>query len=134
MAGRWLKANGEAIYATRPWKLVGEGDETKLRARQWKFGNCDASDIRFTRSKDRRSLYAIALGYPKSGRLKIKTLGMQTVIASGGIERITLLDREQSLKWKRDAIALHVELPGNLDKYQSAYALKIEPKGRLSLK
>lgn len=132
--GRWLKANGEAIFATRPWKLVGEGDETKLRARQWKFGNCDASDIRFTRSKDQRSLYAIALGYPKSGRLRIKALGRQTVIASGGIERITLLGRKQSLKWERDAVALYVELPGSLDKDQPAYALKIEPKGRLSLK
>jgi hypothetical protein len=53
---RWLKTNGEAIFATRPWKIAREGDETKLRTRQWKFGVCDASDIRFTRSKDERIL------------------------------------------------------------------------------
>ncbi|MGS0524368.1 alpha-L-fucosidase [Zobellia nedashkovskayae] len=27
--GAWLKINGEAIYATRPWKVSGEGPSTK---------------------------------------------------------------------------------------------------------
>ena len=26
--GAWLKVNGEAIYATRPWKIYGEGPST----------------------------------------------------------------------------------------------------------
>ena len=26
--GAWLKINGEAIYATRPWKIYGEGPST----------------------------------------------------------------------------------------------------------
>lgn len=131
--GRWLQANGEAIFATRPWKVVGEGDETKLRTRQWKFDACGASDIRFTRSKDGRFLYAIVLGYPKAGRLSIRTLSEQTIIADGGINRITLLGRDEPLTWSRDGIALNVELPVGIDKDQPAYALKIEPAGKLSL-
>ena len=131
--GRWLKTNGEAIFATRPWKVSAEGDQTKLRARGWKFGDCDASDIRFTRSKDGRFLYAIILGYPKAGQVKIRSLGEQTVIADGGIRRVTLLGDDGPLLWNRDAVALQVELPEGIDKNQPAYALKIEPAGKLSL-
>ncbi len=130
--GRWLKTNGEAIFATRPWKVAGEGDETKLRARGWKFGDCDASDIRFTRSKDGRYLYAIVLGYPKAGQVRIRTLGEQTFISNGGIRRVTLLGGDGPLTWKRDAVALQIELPERTDKNQPAYALKIEPAGKLS--
>ena len=130
--GRWLKTNGEAIFATRSWKVSGEGDETKLRARGWKFGDCDASDIRFTRSKDGRYLYAIILGYPKAGQVRIRTLGEQTVISNGGIRRVTLLGGDGPLTWKRDAVALQIELPERTDKNQPAYALKIEPAGKLS--
>ena len=131
--GQWLKKNGEAIFATRPWKVSGEGDETKLRSRQWKFGDCDASDVRFTRSKDGRFLYAIVLGYPKAGQVRIRTLGEQTVIADGGIRRVTLLGGDGPLSWSRDAVALEVKLPEGVDKNQPAYALKIEPAGKLSL-
>jgi len=113
--------------------VIGEGDETRLRGRQWTFEVCDASDIRFTRSKDGRFLYAITLGYPKAGRLSIRTLSEQTLIADGGISKITLLGHDQPLTWSRDGIALNVELPAGIDKDQPAYALKIEPAGKLSL-
>ena len=132
--GRWLKANDEAIFATRPWKIVGEGDMTRLQSRQWKFGECDGSDIRFTRSKDGRTLYAIALGWPKNGKPAIKSLSRQTVIADGGIEKVTLLGSDKPLEFTRDAIALTVQLPKNTDQDKEAYALKITPKGKLSLK
>ena len=42
--GSWMFINSEAIYATRPWVVTNEGD------------------IWFTRSKDRRTLYAIVDG------------------------------------------------------------------------
>lgn len=47
--GDWLEVNGEAIYETRP----RQGD-------LWK----EAKDIRFTRSKDNRTVYAICLKWP----------------------------------------------------------------------
>ena len=31
--GAWLKINGEAIYATRPWKVYGEGPSTDVQRR-----------------------------------------------------------------------------------------------------
>jgi alpha-L-fucosidase len=48
-AGEWLKVNGEAIYATRP----REGE-------RWSEGDT----IRYTRSKDRRFVYAILMKWP----------------------------------------------------------------------
>ncbi|MHC4191990.1 MAG: hypothetical protein ACYSUB_20330 [Planctomycetota bacterium] len=47
--------------------------------------------------------------------------------------RITLLGSDAPLSWKRNAIALDVELPGGTDKNQPAYALKIEPVGKLRM-
>ena len=131
--GRWLKANGEAIYATRPWKVVGEGDETKLRARSWKFIDCDGSDIRFTRSKDGNTLYALVLGYPKNGKLRISTLSNQTKIARGGIESVTLIDGNRPVEWRRDGIGLHLEMPDGVDQDELAYALRIEVEGKLDM-
>jgi alpha-L-fucosidase len=131
--GQWLAANGEAIYATRRWKIHAEGDEAKLRARGWKFADCDASDIRFTRSKDGSTLYAIALGYPRDGTLTIKSLGLATKIAPGGIKSIRLLDGNLPVVWQRNDAALVITLPEGVKKDDLAYALRIVPDGKLDL-
>ncbi len=130
--GQWLKTNGEAIYATRPWKVVGQGDETELRKRQWLFIDCDATDIRFTRSKDLTKLYAILLGYPKSGTVSIDTLSNQTAIADGGIKRVSLLGHDQPLEWERTGIDFTLQLPAGISQEEPAYVLKIEVNGKLS--
>jgi alpha-L-fucosidase len=62
-AGDWLKVNGEAIYSTRP----RQGD-------LWKEGQ----DIRFTRSKDNQTVYAICLKWPG------KTLTLKSVRPAAG--------------------------------------------------
>jgi len=132
--GAWLKVNGEAIYNTRPWKIVGEGDEAKLhRGKQWKFTDCAATDIRFTRSKDGKRLYAIALGYPAKGRLRIATLSQQTKIADGPIKSITLIDGEKPVKWTRSGIVLTLALPKATAKDRAAYAFRIEVDGKLDM-
>lgn len=131
--GRWLRTNGQAIYATRPWKVVGEGNEAKLRARGWKFIDCDASDVRFTRSKDASTLYAIVLGYPKGGKLRISTLSNQTRIAEGGIESVTLIDGGRPVQWQRNGIGLFIEMPSGVRADDLAYAFRIEVDGQLDL-
>ena len=48
-AGAWLRVNGEGVYASRPRELS-----------LWKEGE----DLRFTRSKDLRTVWAFALKWP----------------------------------------------------------------------
>jgi alpha-L-fucosidase len=130
--GKWLKANGEAIYATRPWKIHAEGDEKKLRrGKQWKFGDCDGSDIRFTRSKEGKVLYAIILGWPAGGKLSVKSLSTKTRIAAGPIKAITLVDGGKAVQWARDEQALTITMPASAPKDQPAYAFRIDPGGKL---
>ncbi len=103
--GAWLKTNGETIYNTRPWKLYGEG-QTKVEEGAFKedFG-FSAADIRFTQSKDGSALYAIALGWPESGKLNIKSLG------ESAIKRVELLGCDSEIEWTQSADGLQVTLP-----------------------
>ena len=128
--GAWLKVNGEAIFGTRPWTVHAEGGDAKcLRKRNkhtgWKFDRCDASDIRFTRSKDGKTLYAIALGAAK-GPLVIRTLKEGAKAYPGTIGTVQLLGSDAALAWKRTADGLCVEMPAKAPS-DHAVALKITP-------
>jgi alpha-L-fucosidase len=66
--GDWLKVNGEAIYATRPWRIHGEGPNLYDPGRGFERDQIrfTGEDIRYTRSKDGKNLYAIVLGRPET--------------------------------------------------------------------
>jgi alpha-L-fucosidase len=92
-AGKWLKLNGEAIYATRP--RAGE---------LWKQGN----DIRFTRSKDNNTIYALCLRWPG------KRLVLDSVCPEKG-SRIVMLGVAEPLRWSfAEKRGLTIELPETL--------------------
>ena len=103
-AGAWLKINGEAIFATRPY----------LRWRE-------DENIRFTRTKDKQFVYILSLGWPGA------TLRTQMVKPKVG-SVIKLLGHPQPLTWRMDGQMLTIDLPQDFQggRDQPAYAFKVE--------
>ena len=92
-AGQWLKINGKAIYATR----ARDGGS-------WKEGD----SIRFTRSKDAKTIFAHAYNWP-GDQLVLKTVKPKSN------SKIVLMATDTPLIWKYDAIkGLIINIPKNL--------------------
>ena len=129
--GSWLKVNGEAIYATRPWKIYGEGPSMEFSEEGGNGGQADVSkkpftpeDIRFTQSKDGGTLYAIVLEIPKDGKVLVKSLAAGSPHWPGKIGSVTLVGGGK-LQFTRDANGLHLSLPEKFDG-KIAFALKVQ--------
>ena len=71
-----LPRNGEAVYESRPWKVFGEGPTKTPEGHlaDLGFNGFGAEDIRFTQSKDGRTLYTILFGWPQDGEVLIRSL------------------------------------------------------------
>jgi len=101
--GTWLKQNGEAIYATRPW-IRAEGQSG------------DGIPVRFTQTDS--WLYVILMGQPKASSLKIKSL------APKAGSHIYLLGNSKPLAWTQRGEDVEVALPSGLPG-RYAYVLKM---------
>jgi alpha-L-fucosidase len=127
---QWMKINGGGIFATRPWKVYGEGapgvSGGMFNEGKQQFG---AGDIRFTQAKDGGTLYAFFLGWPKDGQLTIRTLGagIKTPLLDKTITSLSLLGSREKIQWTRNAGGLHVTLPAT-PPCACACALKIKLK------
>lgn len=92
--GKWLKINGEAVYATRPWKVAGEGPtNTAIEGASEHF---KYNDIRFTQSKDGSAVYVTIFGLPKD---KL-TLNVTKVNCLCEGAKVTMLSNNKSIKFK----------------------------------
>ncbi len=128
--GKWMAANGEGIYATRPWKIYGEGPSTDSTGqRRGQFGGArdvrtyTAEDFRFTAKGD--TVYAFLMSWPESGKATIKSLAKGSEHFPQEIAKMELLGAGP-LKFTRDAAGLVVELPEQKPN-DYAYVLKITP-------
>lgn len=124
--GAWLRTNGEAIYATRPWKTYGEGP---VAIKEGSFQgnsiqNVSASDIRYTRNKAGSLLYAVALGWPEA-EMSLRALGTAAATRPGRIEHVELLGTPMRPNWNQTASALQVTIPEHRPAADYAAALKI---------
>jgi alpha-L-fucosidase len=105
--GDWLKVNGEAIYATRPYLRYHEG-----------------KDLRFTRTKDRTFLYLISLKWPGAAL-------ESTLARAKESSAIRLIGYNHDLKWQQTADKLTIQMPEELQDEtkrpcQQAYVFKVE--------
>jgi alpha-L-fucosidase len=125
--GAWMAVNGEAIFATRPWRTFGEGPS---RAPGGMFNEdkqqFTGADVRFTQKNG--VLYALMLGWPNGGRAQIEALADGAQYAHGTIEQVELLGSQGALAFQRDASGLQVTLPESRNG-DMAYALKINGQG-----
>jgi alpha-L-fucosidase len=82
-----------------------------------------SEDIRFTQSKDGKTLYAIVLELPKDGKVTVKSLTTASQQWPGEIGNVELVGGGK-LEFTRDANGLHISLPEKFDG-KIAFALKI---------
>ena len=129
--GQWMASNSEGIYATRPWKVYGEGPSTiASNQNRGQFGGSrdvrayTAEDFRFTSKGD--TVYAFMMGWPEGGKATIKSLAQNSENFPGEIAKVELLDAG-TLTFTRDASGLVVSLPEKKPN-DFAYTLKITPK------
>ena len=127
-----MQQNGDAIYATRPWKIYGEGPAAATSQPRGHFGG--AIDVRPTTRADFRfvskgdTLYAFMMAWPEDGKATIKSLAQGSENYPGELGRIELLGNEGTpLQFTRDASGLVVTLPDKRPN-EIACALKITPK------
>lgn len=113
--GEWFSKYGEAIYETRPWDLFGFGDAS---AKQGSHGGQSATveytadDIRFTQSKDGKSLYMIFLGKPEVGkRVKQRLMAKHRYTPHTPIKRIVLLGSDVEVEFVHGDDDLTVIIP-----------------------
>jgi alpha-L-fucosidase len=105
--GKWLQVNGEGIYATRTHTVAAEGA------------------VRYTRSKDSTTVYAITLEWPGT------QLALTSVAPAPGSD-VYLLGYDRPLKWSYDNGVTTIILPDALQNEPSrpcehAWAFRFTP-------
>jgi alpha-L-fucosidase len=134
--GAWLKKYGEAIYSTRAWEKYGEGP-TKMGAAHGVMGapvEGTAKDIRFTRSKDNTTLYAILLGWEKGQKEIIFTSLASDRIDCKSLKNVLLINGKAGkylpLDFRQSEEGLTISLPERSFE-ELAYILKLSFDGKI---
>ena len=107
------------------WATFGEGPTKVVEGpfADTKRGAFTEADIRFTTKGD--TLYAIALAWPASGVVHIRTLASGSKALTRNIAGVDLLGSSTRVEWTRDADGLHVRLSGQPGTTPAAVGLRI---------
>lgn len=111
---KWMAVNGEAIYATRPWKIFGDGPVTKSNAspdasfNENKRKDLTVDDVRFTTKG--KTLYTFVMGWPQP-KAVISPLALGGNLGIGKVGKVELLGSQASLQWTQDNTGLQISMP-----------------------
>ena len=120
----WMSVNSEGIYASRPWKIYGEGP-TKPPGRGQPTPKYTHEDIRFTTKGN--SLYAFVLAWPETRSATIQALGTNSPqVAGRKVSEVSLLGYGGKLEWTQSTNNLTVKLP---ETAPSQHAVTLQIKG-----
>jgi alpha-L-fucosidase len=136
--GEWLDKFGESIYDTRPWLVFGEGP-TRLKQgggfthKQGGYLQYTPQDIRYTSSKDGKTVYAIVLGPPDAGQeIVLETFAKNNLKGDLAIKDISMLGSRETVKWTAGRKGLAITAPkGKV--HDMAVVFKISVNGRAEL-
>ena len=118
----WTGRYGEAIFASRPWRLSGEGP-TQVASGSFGEGKLkpfEAADIRFTTRGN--TLFAMTLGKPAGGML------VKSLAGVGTVRRVEVVGTPGPLAFRQDGEGLHVTIPDGAS-HDYGVALKIDGEG-----
>jgi alpha-L-fucosidase len=109
---RWMAVNSEGIYATRPWKILGDGPgiNSASGGGMNERGRKDltAEDVRFTTKGGH--LYAFVMGWPeKEASIPALALGGKNSVPK--IQNVALLGYSGKLQWTQNEQGFRVQLP-----------------------
>ena len=100
--GDWIKVNGEAIYGTRTHTSFNDGD-----------------NVRYTRSKDNKTLYVFLFNFPKEDVVLTKAMLSKNA-------KISMLGCGKNLKWKTTGQGVSISLPAEMEASEKhVWVLKI---------
>lgn len=119
--GEWMRINGQGIYGSSAWSVLGEGKDGKLNVLPGGFIGANqanhsfyTTDFRFTVGKD-GAIYAWCMTVPKAGdKLKIVSLGSDAGIGKKHVTSVDLLGEKNKIEWKQEADGLNIVYPDSV--------------------
>jgi len=136
--GAWVTLNGEAIYASKPWKVYGDNLYSSLKKPAYKnIDNADlealearskkekeehynnrtieslaygSEEVRFTTKED--VLYVFVLN-PSDGMIELPTLGLNSAYATKEITAIRLIGSKADINFEQTGTELRLDVPAN---------------------
>jgi alpha-L-fucosidase len=117
----WMAVNGEAIYATRPWTVFGEGP-TQGSGGQFNEDEkaWTSDDFRYTRKGD--TVYAFQMAWPADRRAVITSMKLDPAVL---VKDARLVGYDATVAWKQTALGLEIELPA-MPPCQAAHAFAVD--------
>ena len=128
---KWIAANNEGVYGTRPWKIYGEGPSTlKENQKAGQFGGVTDSrgyqwtDVRYTTKPNQ--IFAYVMDKPTAD-IRLTALGKNQKLNDKQIVSVQLLGSKEKLNWTLENDALVIRKPANLPNWK-VHGLKITLK------